>query len=102
MWHLGPERGPQGLVGVTDGRDSSAWDQEGASPCWKEKLGISLFPEERRLSSQGIVCSECTCCLGDQLSSQYGGDAVRTGCGWESRKELGCSNGGLFLATGEP
>lgn len=48
----------------TDGLDSSALGREGASPGWREKLGVSLFPERRgRLSGQGIVCLECTCCF---------------------------------------
>lgn len=28
-----------------DGLDSSALDREGVSPGWREKLGVSLFPE---------------------------------------------------------
>lgn len=34
---------------MMDGLDSSAWDPEGASPCWREKLGVSLFAEDEQL-----------------------------------------------------
>lgn len=47
---------------MTDGLDSSALDGEGASPRESEKLEFLCFQgEEKRLSGQGIVCSECTC-----------------------------------------
>lgn len=54
-WQPGAGKGSAGASQrVTDGLDSSALDQEGASPAWREKLGVSLFPER----GEEVLCAQ--------------------------------------------
>lgn len=84
---------------MTDGQDSSALDWEGTSPGWREKLGVSLFPERGEEVEQPGYCVLRTQMLLHSLPCDGGGRAW-TGLG--EQDGIGCLPGGSFLAAGDP
>lgn len=88
---------------MASGLGSVAWAQEGTSPCLRDKLGVSLFPETgEELEPPGY----CVCSRVHGLPSRSSvlGTAVAVGergRSWESRRDLGCSPG-LVCSHGRP
>lgn len=86
---------------VASGLGSSALAREGASPSWRDKLGVSLFPERGEEVEPPGYCVLRERCLRDILSS-----APRWW--WENVAPVGRAGGNwvvpgaLFVATGDP